>query len=216
MYSFDKKIKQIRKALKEPLPGIQAQLKMFPTDRASKPDNSILAKDMKEAAVLIHLFPVEEKVCFILTVRNRDMKEHAGQVSFPGGRKEEKDADLKETAVREAEEEVGLQRDFIEVLGALSKVFIPPTLYEVSPFVSFSKKKPLFKMENREVSEILCVSIKDLLENENTKEKLVKKDNQSVIIPYFELSDNEVWGATAIILSEFKEILQPIYGLTSS
>jgi 8-oxo-dGTP pyrophosphatase MutT (NUDIX family) len=215
MYSFNKNIEQIREALNEPLPGIHAQLKMFPADRVSTPD-SILAKDVKEAAVLIHLFPVEEEVFFILTIRNENLKVHAGQVSFPGGRKEERDEDLKETAVREAVEEVGLQRDSMEVLGALSKVFIPPTLYQVSPFVSYSRKKPLLQKEDREVSEILCVSVKDLLNDENVKEKLVDIDGRSVVIPYFELSDNVVWGATAIILSELKEIMLKIYGLTSS
>ncbi len=216
MHSFNKKIEQIREAINSPLPGIQAQLKMFPTDRISKPDDSISTKEVKEAAVLIHLFPIGGKVYFILTVRNRNMKVHAGQVSFPGGRKEKKDIDLRETAIREAEEEVGLHRDSIEMLGGLSKVFIPPTLYEVSPFVSFGEKKPLLKKEDREVSEILFVSIEELLNKENVKERVVHKDNESIIIPYFELSGNMVWGATAIILSEFREILIPIYGISNA
>ena len=134
---------------------------------------------------------------------------HSGQISFPGGKRELTDRDLLHTAIRETEEEIGISSKQILPLHALSKIYIPPSQFIVNPYLMFSEDSLSFKADEIEVEKILEINIKDLLDDRNLKQtKLKHSDNLVINTPYFDLNDQVVWGATAMILSEFKDLLK--------
>ena len=207
MDSTNKKLQEIAFLLKKQLPGRNAQEKMYPTDRKDILQNAEVNMHIRNAAVLLHLFPVGDDLYFILTQRKHYLREHAGQISFPGGSYEEIDKSLMETALREANEEIGIDRTTMYILGELTEVFIPNSNFLVRPFVSFSHTKPILKKDSDEVEEILLVPLSELLDISNQKEMYKIKDGKEIRIPYYLLQKEVVWGATAIILSEFREML---------
>jgi 8-oxo-dGTP pyrophosphatase MutT (NUDIX family) len=207
MNSGNKKLQKIIISLKKPLPGQWAQEKMYPSDRKIVLESEFAEMKVRKAAVLLLLFSEDDVLFLVLTKRNPDLKEHAGQISFPGGSFERKDAKLERTARREAKEEIGINPDEVQILGTLSDVFIPNSNFLVKPFLSYCSTKPQFIKDEKEVQEILLVPLKDLLDESNRKEMFQIKNGEKVNIPYFCLHDEIVWGATAIILSELKEIL---------
>lgn len=163
----------------------------------------------KLSAVLILLFKKDGVLHFVLTKRSNYDGIHSGQISFPGGKKEKADSSLEYTALRETYEEIGIPSLNIEVIGPLSELFIPPSNFHVTPFVGFLKSKPDFSPDPTEVASIIEVPVVKLLDENNLRIKHFEVSNHSSIeAPYFQLNDAEVWGATAMILSEFREIVR--------
>lgn len=163
----------------------------------------------KLSAVLILLFKKDGVLHFVLTKRSNYDGIHSGQISFPGGKKEKADSSLEYTALRETYEEIGIPSLNIEVIGPLSELFIPPSNFHVTPFVGFLKSKPVFISDPTEVASIIEVPVVKLLDENNLRIKHFEVSNHSSIeAPYFQLNDAEVWGATAMILSEFREIVR--------
>ena len=121
-----------------------AQLKTVPRPRGSRPPE--IAGRPREGAVLVILYPINGQTHLVLTRRHDDLNSHAGQISFPGGRREAGET-LQMTAVREAEEEIGLNPAALTVLGRLTCLYIPPTDYEVHPFVAWHEGQPLFRRQ---------------------------------------------------------------------
>ena len=162
----------------------------------------------KPAAVLLLLFPNNKKICFYLTKRTEKLKYHKGQISLPGG-SNEKGESLLETALRETEEEIGVNKNEISILGQITPLFIPVTGFLMSPFIGFTSKKPIIKLDSMEVAEVFSVNILDLINNDKliTHRQLNGRD---VTIPYFNLNNQQVWGATSMVLSEFKDMLHLI------
>ena len=198
-------IQSLKKKLNEPLPGMDAHLKMTPYRRLIK----VIPDDRREGAVLLLLYMKDGELFFPLIQRHEYKGVHSNQVSFPGGKVETGDDNLLHTAIRETEEEIGVPRKLIENFGALTELYIPPSNFMVSPFVGFISGEPTFVKEEREVKEILEVSLLDFLENSPIKEtEVVIGDGIKLKTPYFELNNKVVWGATAAILQEFKEIYQ--------
>ena len=191
------------------LPGQQAQFKMAPFERVLKsrvPENFV----PKQSATLTLFYLIEEKPHFTLILRNSYKGVHSAQIGFPGGKKEETDVDLRATALRETEEEIGVNKNSIQVIGKLSEVYIPPSGFLVSPYVGYIDKYPHFNPDSREVQRIIEVSVEDLL-NENCvseKEVFVNAIGNSMRYPCFDFKGEIVWGATAMMLSELKEILK--------
>ena len=203
-------IDHFHQVLQEPLPGSSAHEIMAPYKRpdAIKLEGSDLKP--KPSAVLVLLYQKLEVPHIVLMLRNAYEGVHSRQVSFPGGKKEVSDPNLLHTALREAEEEVGVHRNGIEVLGPLTEVYIPPSNFLVSPFLAFSETTPLFQPDPEEVAEIIEVPLLQLLDEKRVKEKMIPVMNGKMEIkaPYFDLNGHVVWGATAIMLSELKVLLQ--------
>ena len=193
----------IRKRLQERLPGLEAQIRMAPSKRFAIPDPP---DPLLSAAVLILLFPDDESWRFFLTERTHGVEHHQGQISLPGGARE-KDESLEDAAIRETQEEMGIS-ETPEIIGQLSKLHIPVSGFEVSPFVGWLSVRPEVEPNNVEVARVHEVTLADFLATECHKWEKRTFRSIEIEVPYFELDGVKVWGATAMILSEFRQVLQ--------
>ncbi len=204
----------LEKRLSRELPAARAHDQMAP--RAVRGGRISFRKNEKtrSSGVLILLYEHEGKVSFPLIQRPTYDGVHSGQVSFPGGKWEPGDLDTVFTAKRETEEEIGVAAQHIEVIGNLSEFFVGASNNMVLPVVGTIDHKPVFKPDQHEVSEVLEASVETLLDDRIRKEKIIEvgQDKFQLHSPYFEIQGRVVWGATAMMLSEFKEILKEIYG----
>jgi 8-oxo-dGTP pyrophosphatase MutT (NUDIX family) len=198
-------ILEIQEKLKHPLPGMEAQKKMSPKFReVIMPENT---KHFKESAVLLSLIPKNGSLYIPLIKRTKSKGSHSGQISFPGGKFEKSDTDFEFTAKREAHEEIGLKLSEIEIIGILSPLYIPISQFIVYPFVAFYPSTNDFNLNKREVEELLMVDLKDFFNPEVVKTEMYTILNQEHEIPYFDVVENKVWGATAMIIKEFIEAI---------
>ena len=204
-------VEQFKQRQKTSLPGQKAQLKMAPYQRTSLKEAQEQGIKYREAAVMILLYPDHATTSFALMQRPNYNGVHGGQVSLPGGKIEPNESSL-EAALRETREEFGVQISKSNVLLELTDIYIPPSKMKVTPFLSYLEQKPFFEKDNREVEEIFDVTIQDLIDDKNIKHEIRQvgrgTDNAfNFQVPYFSLKEKTVWGATAMILSEFKELL---------
>ena len=207
MVEFDNLIFHLKKRINTNLPGKDSHKKMKISYRNEK-KISFNINRAKPAAVLLLLFPDNKKICFYLTKRTEKLKYHKGQISLPGG-SNEKGESLLETALRETEEEIGVNKNEISILGQITPLFIPVTGFMMTPFIGITSKEPIIKLDSMEVEELFSVNILDLINNDKliTHRQLNGRD---VTIPYFNLNNQQVWGATSMVLSEFKDMLHLI------
>lgn len=165
----------------------------------------------KDSGVLILLYPHNHSIYSVLIQRPRYKGTHGGQMALPGGKKEEEDSDIIQTALREAEEEIGVNRNDIKIMGSLSRLYIPPSNFVIYPSVGCIAKRPVFIPSPEEVDEIVEYDIMRLLDpdvKKITRIKIMKVFSFNA--PYFDIHKKIVWGATAMVLSEFREILSEI------
>ncbi len=193
-----------------PLPGYGAQVRMSPSHRAFTPPPG---KDTPfVGAVMLLLYPGDEagRLNLVLTVRTDNVAVHKGQISLPGGGTEPEDASLAQTALREVCEELGICGGDISIIGALTPIYIEPSNFHVHPFVAYLPYRPSFVMQEREVLHILEVPITHFLDagNVNVENWIIEGARRR--IPYFDVYGKKVWGATAIIISEFAAVLEKI------
>ncbi|MCB9080784.1 MAG: CoA pyrophosphatase [Lewinellaceae bacterium] len=202
-------IRKIEQGLQRPLPGQQAQFRMA---HAARYDNSPPPPTAKQAAVLALFFPKKSDWHLVLIEResHNENDRHRGQISFPGGRWDDTDTSLAYTALREAEEEVGVNRQAIRLLGPLTELYIPVSNFKVSPFVGFTETTPVFQPQESEVRRILEVPFAEFLNpavcqktNIPIAPNLLLRD-----VPFFAVENQVVWGATAMILSELLAVLE--------
>jgi 8-oxo-dGTP pyrophosphatase MutT (NUDIX family) len=198
--------------LQKPLPGIESQLKLAPYARVTRKMAQNIDAMPRLSAVLALLFPKNNEPHVLLTLRNSYNGVHSKQVSFPGGKQEEFDDSFEQTALRETQEEVGISPESIQVIGQLTEVYIPPSRFLVHPFVGVTSSSPVFKPDAHEVSEIIECSISQLLDDSIIKEKdiFVTTTQLKMKTKYFDVNGHVVWGATAIMLSELKDIIKQI------
>jgi 8-oxo-dGTP pyrophosphatase MutT (NUDIX family) len=199
--------KKLKYRLSLPLPGIEAQLKMAHLERRLNFSHYKIPEYARLGAVLILLFEDADnlKTCFIERTRYDGV--HSGQIAFPGGKKEPEET-LKQTALREAEEEIGVIRADVQLLGQLTELYIPPSNFLVHPFVGAISYKPSFFPQAAEVAEVVEIKIDDLADTRFRGEKKITLSNgMSVQTPYYDLHGKTVWGATAMIISEFMEVV---------
>lgn len=205
--SFAAQMEALRQRLAKPLPGQEAHFTMAPIYRQNPALSRIDGKPCREAAVLAMLFPVDEAPHVLLTARPDTMRDHAGQVSFPGGRREEAET-LLETALREADEEVGLAPDAVDVLGPLTPFYIPPSNFCVHPFVGALSTLPDLYPHDEEVAAIIHAPLKHLLAPGTRRREPRTIRGKTFEIPFFAVESYTVWGATAMMLAELLAVFQ--------
>ncbi len=208
---FDPNI--VAEALANSLPGEEAHLAMSPLGRGRSSDSINKAENIRESAVALHVFG-KEKAQILLTKRADYKGTHGGQISFPGGKYEEGDLDLEFTARRESQEETALPIENGKLLGALTEIFIPVSGFEVQPYVIYHQEQNLdLSPDPREVEELFYLPMKQLMNEELVAQKDIRisKDFTLKNVPCFLYEDRIIWGATAIILNEFKTLLSKIY-----
>lgn len=199
------------KVIDLPLPGIKAQKKMVPMFRIQELiETPLNKKKAKKSAVLILFYPSDDgQTHFVLIQRTVYSGVHSGQISFPGGKMDSTDKSFWDTALREAYEEINVPSSYIDKVVALTDFYIPPSNFVVYPFVGVMKNKFLFEREIKEVEKIIEVPLSDLLSSANeTRGTVLTSYVGEVNVPMYIFDDDvKVWGATATILSEMKELI---------
>jgi len=201
----------LRLRLAGPLPGREAQYQMASMRRLEELGvNPVPPSDARIACVLNLLHWHQDHWRTVLierTVNPRDR--HSGQVSFPGGRYEEGDGDLVNVALREAHEEIGIRPPQVQILGRLTELYIPVSNYVVHPFVGLLLDEPMFVPQPGEVEHIFTPALSVFTDSRNKKTKDITILQGIIIkdVPYFEVQNRVVWGATAMIMNEFLEVL---------
>ncbi len=194
------------------LGGLDAQFKLAPKLRLKYDADKIRANNPRRAAVLALLFPNKDnKTCFLLTERASYQGTHSAQISFPGGKIEKSDKNLEFTALREAKEEVGVEISSVHIIKELTDVYIPPSNFLATPFLGFVNKEPNFIL-NHEVENTIVVLLEDLLNDSSlTTIHMNTSYMKNIDVPCFKLNNYIVWGATAMMLSEIKDLIETIY-----
>lgn len=170
----------------------------------------VMPADARRSAVLQLLFPVEKEIRIVLIRRVEDGHAHSGQISFPGGRWEPEDGSLQRTALREAEEEIGVSVQAPEVLGALTPIYIPVSGFVVHPFTAWLDRRPQYLPSPDEVSGIIEVPLSYLFDEGHktlTQVPIAALNGAMLEVPAYKLAAGEiVWGATAMMLSELEAV----------
>lgn len=207
-------IEKLKFRLSQPLPGETAQYKMAPTYRPRIDWETIHAQNPRIGGVMILLYEKQDEWFTVFTQRRKYEGVHSGQMSFPGGKKDDTDKDIIHTAVRETEEEVGIHQSSIEIVGALSKLYIPPSNFLVHPVIAHLHGDKQFKAQEREVEEIVEIPLSFFLDAGNVQEtEIALQNNLNTKVPAFVYNKHIIWGATAIILSEFREVITEVQSL---
>jgi 8-oxo-dGTP pyrophosphatase MutT (NUDIX family) len=198
------RIERLKEAMAGPLPGLQAQMRMAPS--VIRPGKSTLP--LRDSGVLILLYPDKKRLHTVFMKRPEYGGHHSGQISFPGGKFEKEDLSLTETALRESQEEIGIPREAVEVLGTLTPLVIPVSHYKLLPVVGWMPQKPHFITDPKEVVFLIEAEIRHLLQAGIVEKESLVLGNQIIEVPYYNVHGNHIWGATAMILSEFLEIIR--------
>lgn len=207
MNELDKLIARIEAKLHD-LPGWEAQAQMATKFRSKPDETQEYYKNARQGAVLILFYPDNNAIKTTLIQRPVYEGVHSGQIAFPGGKKEEEDADLITTALREANEEVNIDPAQVIVVGSLTELYIPPSNFLVTPVVGFSRERPDLKPDDFEVADILEVPLQELTDpNIRGIKPITPREGITFDSPYFNLQGRTVWGATAMMISELNVLI---------
>lgn len=202
-------IEKLRRKLTDTLPGLESHIKMAPEHRADELFN-VNQDDFNPrlSAVLIILFNEDEKLKIVFIRRSEYVGIHSGQIAFPGGRYEKYDEDLRTTALREVEEEIGIKADAVQILGHLTDLYIPPSNFMVRAYIGYLNEKPVFDIDDREVQEVLVLDFEHFKHPDVIKVREFKTHNSNRLTnaPYFDVEGAVIWGATAMILTELLDL----------
>lgn len=203
--SFHSFTKELRQRLQQPLPGEVAHQKMASAARyrlGIKPNERT-----RRSAVLICFYPYQDSVYLPLILRPQYDGVHAGQMAFPGGRVERFDENLTRTALREAQEEVGIRVTDVQVLGLLTELFIPPSNFFVQPVVGMLPYRPDFYPDPREVEAVVEVDLETLMDETIVGDSQIEVRGVIVDAPFYQIQGHRVWGATAMMISELLMVM---------
>ncbi len=193
------------------LPGKEAHLMMVPPTRKVELMENYFPENGKPSAVLVLFYPHNNDFNFVLIKRAHYNGVHSGQIALPGGQFEDCDQNLETTALRETEEEIGIDQRKITIIGELSSLYIPPSNFKVYPYVGYMKNKPEFKLDGTETKGIYEISLTEFLNPAIQTTKPIKtRDGKDAVVPCFYINKQVVWGATAMIINELRMILQKI------
>lgn len=195
---------RLKEALKRELPGEKAHRLLLPPGRELYPTGD--KSTMLQSSVLMLLFPDQGKISTCLIRRPATMRNHSGQIAFPGGRFEPADKDLMQTALRESFEEIGTDADQIEIIGALTPLYVQVSNFKINPFLGWMDTMPDFKIDNHEVEELIIIPVEKLLHHETFQVQDVATIHGIFEVPGFYIGKSFIWGATAMVISEFNEI----------
>jgi 8-oxo-dGTP pyrophosphatase MutT (NUDIX family) len=206
----------LRAVLARPLPGVDAQLRMAPTPRVGW-DPAVMPGDLRDAAGLVLLYPIDDVWLMPLTVRAASLRSHTGQVSLPGGRVDEEES-IEGAALREAHEEIGIVPSSVRVAGRLTPLHIPVSGHILHPVVGVVDGRPEFRPAEQEVARVIEVPIASLIDDAIVRHERQtrRRDGRTfdVRVPYFDVDGERVWGATAMVLAELAEIVRRAPPLT--
>ncbi|TVR39499.1 MAG: CoA pyrophosphatase [Cryomorphaceae bacterium] len=202
-------IEKLRNLLQGPLPGEVAHRKMLSYHRPAVSEVMKQPRDVRHGSVLIPLYPHHDTIYTSLILRPDYPGVHGGQVAFPGGQQEMNETAF-DTALRESNEELGISPGTVEKLGSLTPVYIPPSRFLVSPFVGVLPERPSFVPDPREVASLIEVPLMHLLHDDYLTQRkvFIKAFNVHMDVPCFLLDGHVVWGATAMMISELRELLK--------
>jgi len=187
---------------------------MAPKERVNELKfRAVKREEARKAAVLMLCYPdINNQTRFVLILRKKYPGVHSNQVAFPGGKVEDSDNDLIDTALRETEEEVGVAASSVKIIRSLTEVYIPPSNFLVQPHIGIVYNTPEFIPQLEEVEGIIEVLLSDFLDDYAIFFKeLSTSYAKNIKVPAFKLNNHTVWGATAMMLSEVKELLKSSY-----
>jgi len=204
-------IEELKQKFLRPLPGALSHLKMSPSHRME--DFSGLNDMMplaKRSAVLVLLFPDQGQLKTVFIKRSEYDGVHSGQISFPGGQFESTDRSFEATAIRETYEEIGVSSDKIQLVGQLTDFYIPPSNFLVKVFVGYSSQKPEYIPDKKEVQSVIEVNVDDLYDKNNITQMEFYSTSRKALVnaPTYIINGVEIWGATAMIVSELLDVLK--------
>jgi 8-oxo-dGTP pyrophosphatase MutT (NUDIX family) len=204
-------IKELKLQLLEELPGVNAHLLLAPQMRIKDLKSGNTPTGALESAVLFILYPIENKLFTAVILRNEYDGAHSGQISLPGGKRENSDKDLQQTALREAREEIGIIPEKLEIIGQLSRFYVRPSNFVIYPFIAFQTERPIFHPDPTEVQRIIEIDIFEEMNFDKIVNKtLTFKNNIKVDAPGFVVGNEFLWGATAMIFSELLHVLNAV------
>jgi 8-oxo-dGTP pyrophosphatase MutT (NUDIX family) len=207
---FEEFLKYTPKILNVELPATNAHTKMVPPNREDLLRNTDFTKiTPKKAAVMMLFYPKKYQTHLALILRTSYNGVHSSQIAFPGGKVELEDFDLKQTALRETHEEIGIHPNSINVIRAFTEVYIPPSNFMVYPFLGVSQDDLEFVLQKDEVAGMVEFPVADFLDDSIVKSTSIKTSYaETMEVPGFQVNEHFIWGATAMMLSELKETLK--------
>lgn len=197
----------LEQRLKGVLPGMPVQLTMTPRPRPGHKTYKEVGDSSLRAGVLLLLYSWNGRWHFILTKRTERLSHHQAQISLPGGRQDHGES-LTQTALREAREELGIIPESVQILGMLTPLYIPPSNYCIYPVVSAVSERPNFSPSPKEVAETIEVPVDHFLDGDNRVEETWTIRGDKVSVPFYVFQGHKIWGATAMVLAEFLELVK--------
>jgi len=197
----------LKRRLAGTLPGREAQLRFAPSPPRDGWRAGHAGDNTRAAGALLLIYPRDGRVWVPLTVRASGLARHAGQISLPGGAQDEGET-LVETALREAYEEIGIEKGAVRVLGELTPVHVIVSGFTLHPIVGVCDAPPAFAPAPHEVAEVLEVAIDELRDASRIRRGIRVREGVAIEYPYFDLLGHQVWGATAMVLGEFICLLE--------
>ena len=195
----------IARLLRAPKPGLAAQSRMAPHPRPGWPPGEGIIP--RQGGVLLLLYPHQGQLYLVLTRRTEAVDNHKGQIALPGGHREGNES-IEQTALRETQEELGVVPTTVKVLGTLTPLYIPPSNFCITPVVGWAEKRPDWQPDDVEVAEVVEVPLRHLADPSNWREETWQRGELAMQVPFFLVQGHQVWGATAMVLSEFLVILE--------
>jgi len=209
---FQDFLKYVPKFVEVVLPADESHYKMAPQERIDTLNAmEMTSKNPKTAAVMMLFYPKNGRTHLVLIVRNSYEGIHSAQIAFPGGKYEIEDLNFENTALRETYEEIGVSPDFMEIIKSFTHIYIPPSNFMVYPFMGICKEEITFIPDSSEVAKIIELPLSDFLDD-----TLIVTVNMSTsygincVVPAFKIEEHVVWGATAMMLSELKDVLKKV------
>lgn len=210
---FDKFREYIPKILTQTLPGETSHFEMIPPERMVIFKNGgIDESNARKACVMMLFYPKNNQAHLVLILRNSYKGVHSSQIGFPGGKVEETDVSLEDTALRETFEEIGIHRDLIQVLRPFTPIYIPPSNFKVFPFLGCATQELTFAPDDREVFGIIELPLTVLLDENNLVTKTLSTSYMDEVgVPAFKFEEHYIWGATSQMLNELKDVLKKVF-----